>query len=194
MKFRPCFFALLYLFYLTAFAERIVTLPEKNLKPFIQKYCSGCHGAEKQKAKVRLDNLSLAVQTPLTAQHWQDVLDTLNAGDMPPEKKEQPSTEELSLILRDLTEGLKKARIALSDQGKKISMRRLNRREYSGAIKHLFGFGVNQEDIPEDDPTDSYDTIGSQQFSRQIILKCILLSLKKLLHRLLSLAVNLRVK
>ena len=43
-------------------------------------------------------------------------------------------------------------------------MRRLNRREYVNSIESLFGFQVGTDSLPEDDPADPFDTIGSQQF------------------------------
>jgi hypothetical protein len=98
------------------------------------------------------------------AAHWQDVLDTLNAGDMPPEDEKQPSKRELTGFLAELTGKLKDARRQLSDQGREVAMRRLNRREYVNSIESLFGFQVGPDSLPEDDPADPFDTIGSQQF------------------------------
>ncbi|MCH2204357.1 MAG: DUF1592 domain-containing protein [Lentisphaerales bacterium] len=142
----------------------VTKLKHEVLTPFIEKHCVSCHGPEKQKAKIRLDNQSLDISNNSQAQLWQDVLDTLNAGDMPPEKKPQPAMEELTVTLRELTEGLKRAQAMLSDQGQATTMRRLNRREYANSIKHLFGFTLNQNELPADDPAEHYDTIGSDQY------------------------------
>lgn len=35
---------------------------EKDIKPIFNKSCIGCHGAEKQKAKMRLDSLAAALK------------------------------------------------------------------------------------------------------------------------------------
>ena len=66
--------------------------------------------------------------------------------------------------MAELTGKLKDARRQLSDQGREVAMRRLNRREYVNSIDSLFGFRVSTDSLPEDDPADPYDTIGSQQF------------------------------
>ena len=95
---------------------------------------------------------------------WQDVLDVLNAGDMPPEKEPQPAAAELTAVLGALTDGLKLARRRLSDQGREITVRRLNRGEYLNTIHALFGFTLLPGLLPADDPADSFDTVGSQQF------------------------------
>ncbi|MGY8644426.1 MAG: DUF1592 domain-containing protein [Verrucomicrobiales bacterium] len=141
-----------------------IRLSEKQLKPFLKENCFRCHGPKKQKGKMRLDTLSLEISNGTTAQHWQDVLDALNAGDMPPEDEEQPDIESLTTVLAALTDGLTFARRQLSDQGSEIAMRRLNRREYASSIESLFGFRIDPETLPEDDPSDSFDTIGSQQY------------------------------
>ena len=52
---------------------------------FIEKNCIACHGPEKQKGKLRLDEMSLELSDDSIAAHWHDVLDNLNPGDMPPE-------------------------------------------------------------------------------------------------------------
>ena len=145
-------------------AQEFVSLPEKTIKPFLAENCYRCHGPEKQKGKLRLDELPLELSNDSIAAHWQDVLDTLNAGDMPPEDEEQPSKKELTGFLAELTSKLKDARRQLSDQGREVAMRRLNRREYVNSIESLFGFQVGTDSLPEDDPADPFDTIGSQQF------------------------------
>jgi hypothetical protein len=139
-------------------------LPGEILTPFILENCVRCHGPKKQKGKLRLDTLPREINDNTTARRWQDVLDALNAGDMPPEDEEQPANDELTRVLSALTEGLQAARRQLSVQGRDITMRRLNRREYANSIHALFGFTLKPGTLPEDDPTDSFDTIGSQQY------------------------------
>ena len=145
-------------------AEQVVSLSKEMVSSFIKKNCIQCHGPEKQKGKLRLDQMSLVMSNDSIAQRWQDILDTLNAGDMPPEDEKQPSKDELTGFLAELTGKLKDARRQLSDQGREVAMRRLNRREYVNSIESLFGFQVGTGSLPEDDPADPFDTIGSQQF------------------------------
>ncbi|MCH1438952.1 MAG: hypothetical protein L7W43_04825, partial [Rubripirellula sp.] len=57
---------------------------KKSLQPFIRSYCMECHGAEAQEGQVRFDQVSWLIESNDTAQRWQDVLDQLNGGDMPP--------------------------------------------------------------------------------------------------------------
>ena len=56
------------------------------------------------------------------ALHWQDILDQLNSGEMPPKKKAQPGKEELAKVVGDLTESLQSAQAMLRDSGGDCSM------------------------------------------------------------------------
>lgn len=134
------------------------------LEPFLQEYCIDCHGPRKQKGQVRFDEVSWEINDNFTAQRWQDVLDQLNGGDMPPEDSTQPLPEELSETLDVLTAAVLDARHRLTDHGGEIKMRRLNKREYSATIEDLFGFSVAFEEIPDDGEIATFDTVGSEQF------------------------------
>ena len=142
----------------------MTAVPKGKLEPFFQEYCVSCHGAEKQKGDVRFDEANWKITNNDEAQRWQDVLDILNAGDMPPEDEDQPSNAEMSKALDVLTGTLLNARRRLTDHGGEISMRRLNQREYANTIRDLFGFDIPQDWIPEDGEAESFDTVGSDQF------------------------------
>ena len=140
------------------------TLNSKLLGQFLQKHCFRCHGAQEQNGSARFDTLDYAISNKVEALHYQDVLDVLNGGDMPPEDEPQPSNAELEVVIGELTEGLFKARKRLASNGGKVVMRRLNRREYAATIRHLFGFEPPRQRIPPDDDVVNFDTVGSRQF------------------------------
>jgi hypothetical protein len=141
-----------------------ISVPRETLQPFLKKHCIKCHGPKKQKGQVRFDEADWIIAGNDSAQRWQDVLDQLNGGDMPPEKEQQPSNAELAMVLNSLTGSILKARKLLTDHGGEIEMRRLNQREYSNSIRDLFGFDVTLHEIPEDGEIDSFDTVGAEQF------------------------------
>ena len=124
----------------------VVSVSEKVLAPFFEQHCLRCHGAKKQNGQVRFDEPAWGIANNDAAQRWQDVLDILNAGDMPPEDEPQPSTAELAKVLDSLTGTLITARKRLTDTGGEIAMRRLNRREYANTIRDLFGFQISLHD------------------------------------------------
>ena len=139
-------------------------LPEKVLAPFFNNYCVSCHGGEEPSGQVLLENPTWKVTNNDSAQRWQDLLDVLNSGDMPPEDSDQPDPDELQAVLRSLTKSLEEARRRLTEHGGEIAMRRLNRREYAATIRELFHFEILPNNIPPDAESDSFDTVGEDQF------------------------------
>lgn len=143
-----------------------VELDQKILNGFLENYCIGCHGPEKQKGETRLDTLTRQIANSDTALHWQEVLDVLNLGEMPPDDEPGPSPNELKQVLSHLTEALSQSKKRLSETGGDTALRRINRREYKNTIDGLFGLRVPDELLPPDDISESYDTVGhDQQFS-----------------------------
>ena len=82
-------------------AEPQAIVPEKHLD-LLDTYCMDCHDADTQKGKVNLEDLPLEVNTLQQAELWQKVLDAMNSGEMPPEKKRQPERVEKADFLEDL--------------------------------------------------------------------------------------------
>ncbi|MGB0292195.1 MAG: DUF1592 domain-containing protein [Luteolibacter sp.] len=142
-------------------ALKQVTVPA-SMEPFLNTYCYNCHDSETQKGDLNLEDMTRGIGNTTDATHWQDVLDKLNSGEMPPKKKKQPTDEELALVVGDLTESLQKAQIMLRDSGGEIALRRLNRREYEATVKELLGIRIMVQGLP-DDPSGRFDTIGQNQ-------------------------------
>ncbi len=142
----------------------------KSLEPFFENYCYNCHDPESEKGDLNLQDLSRKITNATDAEHWQDILDQMNAGEMPPKKKKQPSKEELSAVIGDLTKVLFEAEEKLKDSGGEIALRRLNRREYQTTIKDLMGIKFNMKTLP-DDASGRFDTIGQNQFLSSMQLK-----------------------
>ncbi|MGI9472212.1 MAG: DUF1592 domain-containing protein, partial [Rubripirellula sp.] len=138
-------------------------LPEKH-RAFFKAHCFDCHDSETQEGKVDLEALSLSITTIEQAELWQKVLNALNAGEMPPEDSEQPGNAEKADFLDDLAGTMVAARRALSDSSGKITMRRLNRREYLNTIEHLTGVQVEATSLPADGGSGTFDTVGASQF------------------------------
>lgn len=145
-------------------ADRSLPQVREQLEPFLTRYCIACHGPDEQNGQVRFDTATWNITSNDTAQRWQDVLDQLNSGDMPPADADQPTSDELATALDGLTAAVLEARRRLTDHGGEITLRRLNKREYSHTIEHLFGFGVAEVDIPDDGEIATFDTVGSEQF------------------------------
>ena len=126
-----------------------VSLPERH-QAFFKAHCLDCHDSETREGKVDLETLSFSITSVEQAELWQKVLNALNSGEMPPEDSEQPGNTEKADFLDDLARTMVAARKALSDSGGKITMRRLNRREYRNTIEQLTGVKVDVGSLPTD--------------------------------------------
>jgi len=147
-------------------SSNAVHLDPDILSSFLSSHCTKCHGPKKQKGDTRLDTLSLNLSNSDTALHWQEVLDVLNLGEMPPEDEKQPDKKELQAIIKYLTVALDTSKKRLSETGGNIALRRINRREYRHTINQLLGMRIPEAILPPDAITEGYDTIGQdQQFS-----------------------------
>lgn len=138
-------------------------LPTTHRELF-EEHCVKCHGPEKQKGKFRVDTLPFTITTVEDADRWQKVLNSLNSGEMPPEDEKQPPREQKTEFLSALSHTLVAARKSLADQGGRITMRRLNRREYQNTIRDLLGVTVDAHDLPADGGAGSFDTVGTSLF------------------------------
>jgi mono/diheme cytochrome c family protein len=138
-------------------------MQEKH-RALFKEHCVSCHGAEKQKGKVRVDDLPFTITNIETAERWQKVLNQMNSGEMPPEDEKQVPNAAKTDFLDDLSNVMVAARRSLGDQNGVITMRRLNRREYKNTLRELLGVDINVAELPGDTGTGGFDTFGSNLF------------------------------
>lgn len=67
------------------------------VKPLLQAHCVKCHGPEKQKGEVRLDDLT--ADTGRDAERWQSVESQLRDGLMPPKKEPRPDESQARAVV-----------------------------------------------------------------------------------------------
>ncbi|MDH4452350.1 MAG: DUF1592 domain-containing protein [Verrucomicrobiota bacterium] len=156
------------LIFLVLTSTALVAAPQATLdakhRTFFKDNCLSCHNTEKQKGKVRLDDIAFSVDSVEKADLWQKVLNSINSGEMPPEDEKQPDAAVKTDFLDDLSRMLVTARAVLSDSGGKITMRRLNRREYKNTVRDLLGVDLRVNELPADGGAGTFDTVGSSLF------------------------------
>ncbi|MDF1740782.1 MAG: DUF1592 domain-containing protein [Verrucomicrobiales bacterium] len=150
-------------FAITANAESLSEMPEKH-RALFKEHCHQCHNADKKKGKFRVDDLPFTISDIESAERWQKVLDALNSGEMPPEDEEPLPNDAKTDFLDDLSNLMVSTRKKLSDQKGVITMRRLNRREYSNTLRELLGVEINVSELPSDTGSGNFDTVGSNLF------------------------------
>ena len=71
-----------------------------TVRPFLDKYCVGCHGKDKPKGQVDLTAFADLDAVVRAHGQWGTILDVLNAGEMPPAKaKAQPTPAERAEVV-----------------------------------------------------------------------------------------------
>ena len=111
--------------------------PQNEVRPFLKKYCTECHGADIQENSKRFDNLDTNLKNLEALQLWQGIVDQLNLGDMPPKDSPQPSANEIAEVVEKLTPVLQDAYSDLKSTGAQTVTRRLNRFELRNTVRDL---------------------------------------------------------
>lgn len=142
---------------------------------FLKTYCVQCHGPEKQKGDRRFDQLPRDFSDDRSLEFWQDVVDQLNLGEMPPEKAKQPTDGEVLEVVNWATDQLKRAHAARKDVAGKTVLRRLNRVEYDRTVRHLLSLEDMLADptdvFPPDETEEHFNNIGSALITSDFLMR-----------------------
>src|SRR3954468_6033945 len=65
-----------------------------SMQPFTKKYCLGCHSTKAKKGSLDLERFKTSADVRGDVKVWQTTIEMLDAGEMPPKGKLQPSAEE----------------------------------------------------------------------------------------------------
>jgi mono/diheme cytochrome c family protein len=124
-----------------------------NSQALISKYCVGCHNERTRAGGLALDRLD--VTNPRAhAETWETVVEKLRAGSMPPPGRPRPDTATYFAAVAELEGALDRAWAAQPDPGRIGAVHRLNRTEYSNAIRDLFGLDPQSLDVGSQLPGD----------------------------------------
>ena len=107
------------------------------LKPFLRTNCLECHGPDKQKNEIRFDTLGTDLTDLRTLEIWQDALDQLNLGEMPPKKAAQPKRTDTTKFIDALSVRLELAYRQRKSTGGQTVIRRLNRLALRSTLRAL---------------------------------------------------------
>lgn len=92
-----------------AFEENMAAY-ERDVKPFLAKHCTGCHGPKKLEADLSLDLLDPDMKESVSGARWAVVRDKLQKGEMPPEGETQPQKAEVEKVIEWIKAEMKRSR------------------------------------------------------------------------------------
>ena len=134
----------------------LTPLPD-HADQFLIEYCLNCHDEEERKGDLNLDMMEIDWRDPHAAAPWILAYDMLEAGEMPPKKKQQPSLVERQGMLRWLDELLSER-----DPPGGTVLRRLNRIEYENSVSDILGLKFKTPNsFPADLEFHGFDNVGA---------------------------------
>jgi hypothetical protein len=121
------------------------------VQPLVKKYCLECHSTKAKKGHVDLERFATALQVRKDIKPWQQAIEQLDAGEMPPKGKPQPTEAERKRLIRWIDGFLEaEAKARTGDPGR-VPLRRLSNFEYDCTIRDLTGVNLKPtKEFPAD--------------------------------------------
>jgi hypothetical protein len=144
-------------------AERRSTSPVSQSSPraVLDQYCVTCHNQKVRTAGLALDTLD-ATQPSANADAWERVIGKLRAQSMPPPGRPRPDARTYRTVAATLERDIDRAWAAHPVPGRIGAVHRLNRTEYSNAVRDLFALDIDVRPLlPGDETADgSFDNLA----------------------------------
>lgn len=112
---------------------------DRDVRPFLQKFCIECHGGKKVKGKVDFTQMKTDADLAAAFETWETAIDLLKEGEMPPDAAKQPSAADLSVVYEWYQERFVDS---VKAHPGFFQPRRLSAREYRNTLRTLFGFDL----------------------------------------------------
>jgi len=132
---------------------------------FLETHCLRCHGPEKEKGDLRIDQLSRDFKLGADTHHWAEIMEQVNSGEMPPKKEKQPSQAEIAAFVTSLDARIKEGRAARMAARPAVAHYRLSRKEYQNTVYDLLGVRYDPAkpgELNEDTLWHGFERIGSE--------------------------------
>jgi hypothetical protein len=135
---------------------------KKVAVPFLEKNCLECHGGKQTKAdldlKKFLDDSNILKEQKV----WRNIVQQVSSGEMPPKKaKVHPAKPEIESFLTAIDNTLVLAHEKLPPDPGRVTIRRLNRKEYNNTVRDLLAVDYSPaENFPADDIGHGFDNIS----------------------------------
>ncbi len=153
---------------LSAYGQQSVSAPTASSstlgaplphRAVINRYCVACHNE-----KLRTAELSLATadvdHVGTSPEIWEKVVVKLRTGQMPPTGAPRPDAQSYSALAGYLESELDRTAAAAPNPGRTATAHRLNRAEYTNAIRDLFALEIDGASLLPADDSSGFDNNG----------------------------------
>jgi hypothetical protein len=155
-----------------------------RVESFLTTHCIECHGVKAKKADLVLNVYHDEAALLKDRKVWQQALQMVHEGEMPPAKRPRPSDAEVAGFLESVGAIMDEAdRTAKPDPGR-VTIRRLNRVEYNNTIRDLVGVDFQPaEDFPSDDIGHGFDNIADVLSTSPVLMERYLAAAESVVQR-----------
>ena len=156
--------------------------PAVSPRAVLDRYCVTCHNERLETAGLALDTIDPG-QVDDHAEVWEKVLRKLRTGLMPPFPRQRPDAQTYASLVSYFETALDRAAAANPNPGRP-AVHRLNRAEYSNAIRDLLALEVDGRALlPPDESGYGFDNIGDVLSMSPGLLERYLLAAAKISRR-----------
>jgi len=135
-------------------------MADERIPPILERYCYGCHADGMKKGGVSFDNHRDMKTLLADREMWERVRKQIDFRLMPPPDEDAPGDTERRELMSWIDNTIFSVDPDNPDPGR-VTLRRLNRYEYSNTIRDLLGVTPHVDDIlPPDDSGYGFDNIG----------------------------------
>lgn len=139
-------------------------------RALLDRYCVACHNQKSATAGLMLDKMSLE-KVVEDAPVWEKVVHKLRTRAMPPAGRPRPDAPSYKLLITRLETELDRGAAVRPNPGRP-TIHRLNRAEYTNAIRDLLSINIDPESLlPIDEVDQGFDNIGDALSVTPVLLE-----------------------
>ncbi|HEY7310825.1 MAG TPA: DUF1592 domain-containing protein [Gemmataceae bacterium] len=156
----------------------------RDVVPFLRQHCYRCHGNGKSRGDLTLDKYKDDESIVKDRKVWENVVQMVRGGEMPPKERPRPPVADREAVLRAIDAVFARFDCGQTRNPGRVTLRRLNRSEYNNTIRDLVGIDFQPAaDFPADDVGYGFDNIGDVLSLSPLLLEKYLIAADAILDR-----------